>query len=158
MKINKIVNTTIVLVIFTLFMVGCGTADTVQSVQTERLQQEADAKVGFPTITNFRERRLLKDLYEARDRSDFLTYTYIVNLYGELIWFCDSVGYGVPYSTQFSNPQKRVNGYSIQQPEPNSLFIPEGLSATWVQCFNPKTKQTEPQYVEPEIVVLTYKR
>ena len=74
----------------------------------------------------------------------------------------ECIGYGIPYSTQFSNPEKRdwSNNYgyhSMPQAEPNGLFKPEGLSATWLIMVDPETGDPRPVYVEPEIIVSPFK-
>ncbi len=110
---------TIVFCCIPLFMIGCGskTSDDVQQAQQEKLLMEGTSQVGMPNIINFRERRILKDVYELRDQDGLVTYTYVHNVVprvipgvtskgGALTFFGETVGYGVPYSAQFSNPQK----------------------------------------------------
>lgn len=147
-------NFLLLLVLLMITLASCtGWTDRQQSRRTEGLVSEADTEVGFPNVHNFREKRLAKDIYEKRDQADYLTYTYVVNLDGEPVFLCKSVGYGLPYAVQFSNPENSVTGNP--QPEPNALFMPDSLSATWVQCINPDGIP-EPQYVEPQIMVFTY--
>ena len=43
--------------------------------------------------------------------------------------------------------------YKTLKPEPNGLFMPEGLSATWLLMIDPKTNEPRPVYVEPQIIV-----
>lgn len=69
------------------------------------------------------------------------------------------IGYGIPYSAQYSNPEKEVyeGGYdsgfgSLPQPEPNGLFMPESSSATWLIMLD-KEGNPRPVYVEPLIIV-----
>ena len=69
---------------------------------------------------------------------------------------CDSVGFGLPYSTQFTNPMKvpsHDRGVVLPQADPNGLFSPSSSDGTWVQCVNPKTNKVSVMYVEPRIVV-----
>jgi len=73
------------------------------------------------------------------------------------------LGYGLPYSVQFTNPEKIVanktfcNGGSIfgklPQADPNGLFMPGGLSATWIMLYDENTEEFRPVYVEPQIIV-----
>lgn len=136
-------------------------SDRNQQQQTARQMAEADRQVGMPNIINFQERRLARTILELRDQEDFLTYTYIVSMTGELIFLGRSVGYGLPYSVQFTNPmrvyhEEGINGKSatfIPQPDPNGLFMPEGLSATWIMLIDPNTNEPRPVYVEPQILV-----
>jgi hypothetical protein len=60
---------------------------------------------------------------------------------------CNSLGYGLPYATQYTDPKLA---------DPNGLYTPSSADGTWVLCLNPKTKQAEPQYVEPRVIVSTY--
>ncbi|MFH1472962.1 MAG: hypothetical protein ABIF06_00920 [bacterium] len=154
------------MVIFTACeMAPSNDADEQQAAATSQMTAQANMEVGMPGITNFQERKLVKMLYELRDQENFSTYTYIVNMQGELLLFCESVGYGIPYAVQFSNPIRTVdtwrgNGYIEQLPqaEPNGLFMPDALSATWVMCVNPNNPGTpRPVYVEPQIVVSPFK-
>jgi len=51
----------------------------------------------------------------------------------------------------------RGNSATVPQADPNGLYMPQGLSATWLLMVDPKTKQARPVYVEPEIVVSPFK-
>ena len=136
-------------------------SDQIQAQQNERLAREATQAVPMPAITNFTEKRMVKWLYELRDRPNYRTYTYLVNLEGKLVFLCDSVGYGINASIQFSNPEKLTRAdmgqytgdIPMPQAEPNGLFMPEGLAATYVMCSDPAKKEVVAVYVEPEIVV-----
>lgn len=118
-----------------LSVVGCATtSDADDNERNKVIQQrlEAQRQVGLPSITNFTEAKAMKRIYELRDKADYLTYTYIVDMNGKLHFLTRSIGYGMPYSTQMTNPQ-RVESYyyslTLPQPEPNMLFMPE--SARW---------------------------
>ena len=134
-------------------------ADKEMSRQTERAMQEANAQLGMPAIVNWQERKLAKMIFELRDQEKIITYAYIVSLEGELIFIGKCIGFGLPYSVQYTNPMKRigdgVNGEIavIPQPDPNGLFMPEGLSATWLMMIDPETNEPRPVYVEPQIMV-----
>jgi hypothetical protein len=131
-----------------------------QSDQQERMLQEGTSQVGMPGIKNFRERKLLKDIYELRDQDGLVTYTYLYNeMQGKLVFFCNSVGYGIPYSTQFTAGE-HVEWYSghpatLPQAEPNGLFSPASAEGTWVMCSD--GDKTRPVYVEPRVVVSPFK-
>ena len=144
-----------------LAITGCDptppNSDQLQRQQQEKLSLEATRQVGMPAIINFQEKRILKDILELRDK-EIPTTTYIVDLNGKLHKLCTSLGFGVPYATQFTNPQRTViSGQSgiatIPQADPNGLFSPGSADGTWVLCLNPKTKKTSPVYVEPRIIV-----
>ena len=51
-------------------------SDQIQQQQQEQILQEGTSAVGMPSIKNFREKRLLKQILELRDRTDLTTYTY----------------------------------------------------------------------------------
>lgn len=145
---------------------NCGnkTADAKQRQQQELLQQEASSQTGMPAIKNFRERKLLKDILELRDQDGLTTYTYtFAEMTGKLTFFCASVGYGIPYATQYTNPQKPLHSdyYDsavIAQADPNGLFSPASADGTWVMCSDPaKSGEVRPVYMEPRIVVSAFK-
>lgn len=130
------------------------------SEQTGQMMAEANRQVGMPNINNWQEKKLVRDLYELRDQEDLLTYTYIINWEGQKIYLGRSIGYGIPASVQYSNPERMVhdsgvNGRSAaftKQPEPNGLFMPDGLSATWVFLVD-ENGNPRATYVEPPILV-----
>jgi hypothetical protein len=147
-------------------------ADRKQAEATQKLLGEAQRQVGMPNITNFQQRKLMKWIFELADRTDLITYTYIKNMQGQLIFVGKSMGYGVPFSAQFTNP-KRIwdmereggakNKYEdngeiqvLPQADPNGLFMPTSSSATWVIMIDPGTGEPYPEYWEPEIVVSPY--
>jgi hypothetical protein len=151
-----------------LSLAGCleeNVSDKREREQTARLTEQASTQVGMPGITRFTEKRNMKMLYELRDDPKLTTIAYIVDLYGKLHKFCDAIGYGFPYATQFTNPQRDTyygNGspntgtsthFQMPQPEPNGLFMPGGADGTWVMCLNPETKSIQPVYVEPHVVI-----
>lgn len=130
--------------------------------QQEKIIQEANAQAGMPGITNFTEKKLVKKIYELRDQN-ISTYTYLQDMNGKLWHLCDSIGYGLPYSVQYSNPQKEVysGGYqnsfgAMPQAEPNGLFMPDSAEGTWVMCADP-SGQISPVYVEPRTIVSPFK-
>ena len=167
----------IILIIATFaLLVSCGTKEKVEpktdmmvQKQTEESMAEANRQVGMPGITEFQEKKIMKMIYELRDQSDLVCHAYLFNAFtgevGQYLGKC--IGYGLPYSTQFSNPEKygQVNGgeygainpYTMPQPEPNGLFMPEGLSATWLLLIDPETNEPRPVYIEPAIIVSPFK-
>ena len=150
---------------------GCATetsnTDVTQTRITDELQNQANKQIGMPNITEFYEKKMLKKIYELRDDSSLVTYTYTKALDGRYVYLYQSIGYGLPMSVQYSNPQKVVEGdkelgynltgavnYPMLKPqaEPNGMFMPEGLSATWVMRIN-EDGSISPDYVEEEIHV-----
>lgn len=157
--------------LLSVLFVGCvkpkETSDSIMQKKTENAMMELDRQVGLPAIVNYQEKKNLKWIYELCDQEDFVCHAYLYNSMsgkiGQYLGKC--IGYGIPYSAQFSNPQKAVDlddvigrnmtyhPGTMPQPEPNGLFKPEGLSATWLIMIDPKTKKPRPVYVEPEIIV-----
>lgn len=137
-----------------------GGSDTTQRRQNEAMLAEASSQTGMPAIKNFRERKLLKDILELRDQDGLVTFTYLFSEQtGKLHFFCDSIGYGIPYATQYTNPQKMAYESSasatLPQADPNALFSPASAEGTWIMCSD--GKQTRPVYIEPRIVVSPFK-
>jgi hypothetical protein len=165
---------------FTMGITDCNdvnrekTADQVQANATKKLLSEAQRQVGMPNIVNFQQRKLMKMIQELCDQADLVTYTYIKSEYtGKLIFLGKSIGYGVPFSAQFTNPMRIVDtevegGVAnkvqdagevqvLPQADPNGLFMPTSSSATWVMLVNPDDNKPYPVYVESEITVSPFK-
>ena len=153
-----------------VFMFGCDintkkSADELIQEKQAKSMREAVSQIGMPAIKNFQEKKMMKMLYELRDQEGLVCYAYLFNRQtgsvGQFLGKC--IGYGLPASTQFSNPQKiidyvpsnrsGVKWNPIPQAEPNGLFMPEGLSATWLMLIDPVTGKPRPVYVEPAIIV-----
>lgn len=133
------------------------TSDQRQAQQQEAIANQMTSQVGMPSVPNAAERRMLRDIFELRDKM-IPTITYIVDLNGHAHKLCDSMGFGIPYSTQFTNPQKITEegasyAVTLPQADPNGLFSPANADGTWVMCLNPQTKNAVPLYVEPRIIV-----
>lgn len=143
-------------------MIGCDpgppTSDQIQAEKQETVTKEAVAQVGMPGITRFTEMKNMRRLYELRDKEGLITYTYEKDYQGRLWHLCDSIGYPLPYGTQFSSPQKVTRTYyagdhhfmAMPQAEPNGLFMPPTAEGTWVQCIGP-TGKVEPVYAEDRV-------
>jgi hypothetical protein len=157
-------NKSIVALVIGLSLVACGknvpTGDEIMNKQQRQMDRQAALSVGPPAIVNFQEKRFLKQIYELRD-TQLSTTTYIVDRYGRTHKICDSVGYGIPYATEYTNPSKiDYNGGSagggnvtVPQADPNGLFSPASAEGTWVLCLDPKSKNVVPLYIEPRIIV-----
>lgn len=131
-------------------------SDAIQRQGQERLSKAAAMQVGMPAIVNFQEKRILKNILELRD-TEVRTITYTQDMSGRLHKLCDSAGYGIPYATQYTNPQRVYeDGHgtvAIPQADPNGLFSPASADGTWVLCYNKGAKKMSPVYVEPHIIV-----
>jgi len=130
-------------------------SDEAQQSQQERILQEGTAQTGMPAIKNFRERKLMKQIIEMRDQDGLVTYTYTVpETTGRPVFLCNSIGYGLPAATQYTNPEKYDYGVALPQADPNGLFSPSSAEGTWVMCTDPSGNgKTRPVYVEPRIIV-----
>lgn len=95
-----------------------------------------------------------------RDQANLVTYTYIVaENTGKLIFLGKTIGYGIPYATQYTNPSKvewhgSTAGYTVlPQADPNGLFSPPEAEGTWVMFIIPGTNDVKPVYIEPRVIV-----
>ena len=163
----------IVLVMFLMFFSGCvndQSADKKLAVATEHLMEEINSQLGMPNIVNFTQKKTLKMIYELCDKEGLLCYSYLFSEYtGRLTFLRKCVGYGIPFSAQYSNPEtyKRMTpanwegntsftNMRMPQPEPNGLFMPASSSATWIIALD---DENVPRvvYCEPTIVVSPFK-
>lgn len=155
------------LAVLGLTLTGCietsPSSDEVQRSEQERILKESTSQTGMPAIKNFRERKLLKQIIEMRDQDGLVTYTYVVpETTGRPVFLCNSIGYGLPAATQYTNPQKIIGdswgNVGIPQADPNGLFSPESAEGTWVMCSDPSGNgKTRPVYVEPRIIVSPFR-
>jgi len=136
------------------------TSTQIEKAKQEEMSLRAVETVGMPAITNFAEKRMMKDILELRDRN-VATTTYIMDMNGKMHKVCDSVGFGLPYATQYTNPQRVARmsetpdhgNVTLPQADPNGLYSPASADGTWVQCVDPKTKKATVVYLEPRIIV-----
>lgn len=146
---------------------GSSTPDSDDQIERdlETMLLDGVRQVPLPAITNWTERRAVQYLYELRDDPNFTTYSYLfVPMTGQFVLLCNSVGFGINASIQMANPERVIddgdsagNGYGyLPQAEPNGLFMPEGLAATYVMCVDEENETIEPMYVEPEIIVTPF--
>jgi hypothetical protein len=148
---------------------GCGepaapNADQHQAEVTAKMAAEADRAVPVPAIVNWAEKHMVHDLYELRDKQ-VPTWAYMQGIDGRLICLGRSVGYGIPYAVQFSNPQvysrhdcgEHYCDGPMPQPEPNGLFMPDNAEGTWLQMLDPATNTVEAVYVEPRVTVSPFR-
>jgi hypothetical protein len=129
-------------------------------LQAQALEQ-AHEQIGMPAVGNFSEKRLLKDIYEMRDK-EIPTHTYIVNeMSGCLVYVGPSMGYGLPYATQFTAPTRYAYSHgayvTVPQAEPNGLFMPSSAEGTWVQLKSPGEDKVQPVYIEPRVIVSPFR-
>lgn len=152
---------------------SCSAGNPAQQRQTQatmQLTNEADRQTGMPAITNFSERKLVRDIYERRDRAG-PTWAYLQGMDGRLTCLGRAMGYGVPYGAQFTAPKamqyvRAVDGDGtvsaagtelMDQPEPNGLYMPDSASATWLQLVDPATGKMSAVYIEPNLTVTPFR-
>ena len=155
-------------ILSTGLFVGCGgSSDTSQGsvkdqqAQQQQLTEESNRQVGMPNISNYFEKDIAKRIYELRDKTDLTTYAYSVNKEGQYIFLGRCIGFGLPYTTQYSSPEKIQRGdlgefngdMLVPQTEPNGLYASETTNATWLILINEETNKEEIIYMEPEIIV-----
>lgn len=141
------------------------TSDDRQRDQQEVMLQQATTKVGMPAINNFRERELMRMILELRDQSNLVTYTYVYNEYsGKFVFIGESIGYAIPYATQYTNPEKDIyygtssaQHMALPQADPNGLFMPSSAEGSWVMLKDPKTGDVKPWYSESRLTVSPFK-
>ena len=132
------------------------TSTQIERRKQEELSLQAVTSVGMPSIVNFAEKRMMKDIMELRDQN-VATYTYITDMNGKLHKICNSVGYGLPYATQYTNPQRVAydsghGSVTLPQADPNGLYSPASADGTWILCVDGKGK-AKPVYIEPRVIV-----
>ena len=158
----------LIIAILCCVCIGCletaPTAEKRQQEQTEKLLTEVNNQVGMPNIINFQQKKLMKMVYELCDKEDLICYAYLKSDYsGKLIYIGKCIGFGIPFSAQYTNPEKIAARYSqggfaiLPQADPNGLYMPTSSSATWLMMIDPETQKPRPVYIEPEIVVSPFK-
>ena len=145
-------------------------SDATQAAQTRTALSEAQRQVGMPNIVNWQQRKQMKLIYELCDKEDLITYAYLQSEHtGKLIFIGKCIGYGVPFSAQFTNPSRIYDAEQeggvkpkfedngevqvLPQADPNGLFMPTSSTSTWLMMIDPATNKPRPVYVEPLIVV-----
>ncbi len=159
---NKMIKTLIMSIALIGALSGCTvhepSAERKQGEQLKQSQAEMQRQIGMPDIKNFQERKFAKMILELRDKG-VSTYTYFIDMHGKKHFICNSVGYGLPYAVQYVSPLQLAGLYNdhtaLPQAEPNGLYMPDSLSATWILCS--KNGEVKPLYVEPQIIVSPFK-
>jgi len=157
MKTTRIIACAILTVTVAACTVSPPSAEEKDADATKQLQAEASQQVGLPRINNFTEKRLATRLAELRDKPDLVTYAYVQGMDGLLRCFGKGIGFGIPYSTQITNPERLSGDFhdstALPQAEPNGLYMPESASATWYMLIDASTGEANPVYVEPNLTV-----
>jgi hypothetical protein len=148
----------LVLSFLALILASCdaSNSDQITSDRQEASLMNATSKIGMPSITNFRELRMVNKILEDRDKTT-ITFTYIFNEYkGCFVYIGPSIAYPVPYATQRTSPQKvqktSVDRFVMPQADPNGLFSPASAEGTFLEMGVPgKANETGVIYSEPRL-------
>lgn len=151
----------LVVLFIALWVVSCTRLPEYQETQqkkTQMLLDESERQVGFPNIIRFQIKKELKMILEKQDRADLITYAYVYNPFmGKFIFLGLSIGYGIPYSAQYTNPEQIIYTHegpiAIPMPDPNGIYPPTSSSATWLLLVDPVTLKINLVYIEPPITV-----
>ena len=174
---KKLLAVGVIGVLMASMLVGCGQRETASSKEnnyTQDLMEQSSNIVGYPDVTNFFEKAQLKEIYELRDDPNLICYWYTKNdMTGKWIYQGECIGYGIPYTTQFTQPDTiqraalpvlDINGNDkgrneyftevLPQADPNGLYssASPSTSATWILTTD-KEGNITPTYVESEITV-----
>lgn len=138
-NIKKIICGVLAIVIVGTIMTACSdTAESQQVTATNAALDQMNKQIGMPAIKNFQEKKTLKHIYELRDKSNLICYWYTKSeMTGKYIYEGKCIGFGIPYSTEYTNPQKyEGNGAVMPQADPNGLYAPSSADATWVDTID----------------------
>lgn len=135
----------------------------IEREKQEHLSKQAIESVGLPNISNFYEKKTLKKILEMRDNPKLINHFYTKNnMTGKWVYEGKCIGFGISYTTQYTNPEKMGhldggeygarNPYTIPQADPNGLYsVPNG-TATWIMRVT-DNGDTIVDYIESEIRV-----
>ena len=157
--------------LFSMIIIGCTdkppSHDAADTKKTEKALAEGSREVGVSNIVNWTQKKTLKYIYELCDREKLICYAYTQNqMTGKFIFLYKCAGYGIPFSAQYTSPEKIVDapnhlgfstgGYhfmTVPQSEPNGIYMPSSSTATWVIAIDPETNEPEVHYAEPLLYV-----
>jgi hypothetical protein len=172
---KKKVSVILTTILIASVLVGCGSAsasnkdtDKQQQNQQEEMLQQANDQLGMPNITNFQEKKMLKQIMELTDKSDLICYVYSFSEFtGKYNYIGKSVGFGIPYGTEYTNPEKMgtvdggqysaLNPYTMPQADPNGLFKATDVQATWICMIDDATGEKYIMYSEPNMTISAHK-
>ena len=131
----------------------------IEREKQEHLSKQAIESVGLPNISNFYEKKTLKKILEMRDNPKLINHFYTKNsMTGKWVYEGKCIGFGISYTTQYTNPEKAIYGEwreqfsTIPQADPNGLYsVPNG-TATWIMRVT-DNGDTIVDYIESEIRV-----
>ena len=151
--------------VIAISLVACdqrpATTDEKMQAAQDKIIDQANSQLGMPGIIHYTEKRTLKNIYELCDQEHLICYAYLFNEFsGKFVFLGKCEGYGVPYATQYSNPNRICNSneehsqgnLTITQAEPNGLYKPATADGTWILLLDSKGVP-HPLYCEPHVLV-----
>lgn len=147
----------LMLVSVLVLFAGCEVQESstdIERKKQEELSKQAMLAVDLPNISNFYEKKTLKKILEMRDNPKVINFLYTKNtMSGKWIYEGKCIGFGIPYSTQYTNPERyEYQGATLPQADPNGLYSTPNGTATWVIKVDDNGLQTV-EYIESEIRV-----
>ena len=101
----------------------------------DRAKRERVEKSKLPTITNFEERKFLKEVLELKDLG-VDTWIYKTNVDGKLFLVGKGVGFPVSDGALLSSPLVRETPFmTVPQAQPNELFTPDSAKGSWIKLL-----------------------
>lgn len=165
MKKNCLSLIALLMVIFSCtVLTGCF-EKSAEEKEADAQQSQIDKATGgtnndLPDITNLQERKLMKQIMELCDKSDLVCYIYNYSeYYGKYNYVGKCVGFGLPYGTEYTNPEKMVYRNSgggmvtLPQADPNGLYKASNVDATWVCMIDDETGEKYVTFNEPKITI-----
>jgi hypothetical protein len=166
-KIVKVLTAVLIVGAVTTFT-GCDeipqSADKKDQVQQEQMLKQTG--LGLPNIINFQEKKLMKNIMEQCDKTDLICYVYTYDsMNGKYSYDGKCIGFGLPYGTEYTNPQKIAGGMetpstgniTLPQADPNGLFKPTDVNATWIMMIDEVTGERYLRYAEPDMTITAHK-
>lgn len=145
----------LVIILLTLSACDTETADRADRELTDKQQGIYQVKQPLPFFDYSFERSMVTQIYVARNDA-LNTWSVWRSATGQIEDWCPSIGFGIPYDTQLTNPLKRSTNAqgatAVEQAEPNGLFSSKNTAATWVLCQLPNG-DISPVYIESKVTV-----
>lgn len=106
------------------------TSTEIEREKQEYLSKQAIESVGLPNISNFYEKKTLKKILEMRDNPKLINYFYTKNeMTGKWVYEGKCIGFGISYTTQYTNPEKmgHLDGGQYEAKNPYTLPQADGV-------------------------------
>ena len=141
-----------------LFLAACSSAYKKDQETVRRQQNIYNKAQPIPEFDYSIDRDILIQIYTLKNES-FTTWSIVTSQgTGTILFFCPSIGYGIPADTQLTNPLGQLGEGSdliVEQPEPNGLYSSDNTDATYVLCVLDSGK-IAPVYTEQKVTVFPF--